>query len=65
MDQELLQRYLSRAASARYLTISERKLDALVASHQIPAIRIGRRVLFDLVDLDAFASMAKESAGAM
>ena len=47
-------RYLSRIAAARYLSVSPRMLDKLLASGQIAAGRCGRRVLIAPEDLDAF-----------
>ena len=48
------QRYLDRPAAAKYLGVSTRTLDELLASGRLPVIRIGRRVLLDIRDLDSF-----------
>lgn len=45
---------LSRQQTAIYLSISLSEIDRLVRSNQIPKIKIGRRTLFRVVDLDAF-----------
>jgi excisionase family DNA binding protein len=52
-------RYRSRDVAAQYLCISVRTLDQLTADGRLRPIRIGRRVLFDLVDLDSFAASCK------
>ena len=39
---------------APYMCISERNLRGLIAEGQIPAARVGRRVILRRVDLDAF-----------
>jgi excisionase family DNA binding protein len=54
--------YINRADAARYLTISVRKLDQLVAAKEIVPGRIGRRVLFDRRDLDAYFEAQKGQA---
>jgi excisionase family DNA binding protein len=45
---------LTRDEASTYLRISVRKLDSLVSVGDLPAIRIGSRVLFAREDLDAF-----------
>jgi excisionase family DNA binding protein len=45
-------RILKVAEAAYYLQISERTIRSLIAERKIPFARIGRRVVFRLVDLD-------------
>lgn len=42
---------LSRKEMARYLSISERKLSTMMTNREIPYIKIGRSVRFNLVDV--------------
>jgi excisionase family DNA binding protein len=46
---------LNKRESARSLSISVRKLDGLIATNEIPAKRIGRRVLIARRNLEQFA----------
>jgi excisionase family DNA binding protein len=43
---------LSVAEASLYIGISERYLRSLVADRHIPTARIGKRIVFRLVDLD-------------
>lgn len=45
-------RLLSAHEAAEYLGLSHRTLWAWAQQGQIPVVRLGRRVLFDQVDLD-------------
>jgi hypothetical protein len=56
-------RLLSRVAGSAYLGISARQLDYCRAQGEVPAVVIGGRVLFDVVDLDAFIERRKERGG--
>jgi excisionase family DNA binding protein len=40
--------FLNRVQMAQFLGVSQRKLSMMVSSRQIPVIRIGRSVRFDL-----------------
>lgn len=52
---------LSRAESAYYLGISTRKLDDLLSADAIRRIKIGRKTLVRVCDLDAYlARLAKD-----
>ena len=56
------QRLLSRKEMARYLSISERKLSTMMTNREIPFIKIGRSVRFDLGDvLDALQRFTIEA----
>lgn len=52
-------RRMSREEAEGYLGISSPFLWRLTATGRIPAIRIGRRVLYDSTDLDAFLASCK------
>lgn len=45
---------LDRADSAKYLSISIRLLDTLVARGDLSRVKIGRKTLFRIPDLDQF-----------
>jgi excisionase family DNA binding protein len=45
---------LDRRESASYLSISTRLLDDLAAQGKLPRVKIGRKTLFRVADLDAF-----------
>ena len=45
---------LSREQAAKFLSISERKLDYLREDHRIPFVRIGKKILFTPADLEQF-----------
>lgn len=55
-------RYLDYTTGAEYLNISASLLAKLVARGAIPAIRHGRRVTIDRVDLDQYAQSLKQAA---
>ena len=44
----------TRREAAAYLSISPRKLDSLVASGELPRVKIGSSVRFQQSDLEAF-----------
>jgi len=53
---------LSRKEMARYLSISERKLSTMMTNREIPFIKIGRLVRFNLSDvLDALQRFTIEA----
>jgi len=52
---------LSRREASTYLAISQRKLDQLTASGDLPRIRIGSCVRFEQADLDAFITARKSA----
>jgi excisionase family DNA binding protein len=53
------QRLIRPKDAAVYLCISERKLFSMTKEETIPAIKMGRSVRYDVVDLDAFIQQAK------
>ena len=52
---------LSAKQAAKILAISERKLWSLTTSRDIPCVRIGRAVRYDVADLRAFIDRAKQN----
>ena len=57
-------RLLSQQEAARYLGISYWTVRDLVFRREIPFIKIGRRVLVDRLDLDAYLDRSKIHPGA-
>lgn len=53
-------RLMDAKSASRYLAISERKLWGMSKSNIIPIVRLGRAVRYDINDLNAFISKAKE-----
>lgn len=52
----------SRVDAARLLGISLRTLDRLVDAGELVPIRVGRRVLFELADLERFIHASRQEA---
>ena len=52
-------RLMTSKEAAVYLAISERKLWSMTQTGEIPAVRLGRAVRYDLNDLDSFIQKAK------
>jgi excisionase family DNA binding protein len=52
-------RLLSQQEAARYLGISYWTVRDLVFRREIPIVKIGRRVLVDRLDLDAYLDRSK------
>lgn len=57
-------RQLRTDEAARYVGVSERTLRSLVAERKIPFVRIRRRIIFRLVDLDRWIEEHLQEAGA-
>jgi excisionase family DNA binding protein len=57
-------RLLSQQEAARYLGISYWTVRDLVFRREIPFIKIGRRILVDRLDLDAYLDRSKIHTGA-
>jgi len=55
-------RLLSVAATAVYLNLSEREVYNIIATHEIPGVRHGKRVMLDIRDLDEWIVKHKEAA---
>ena len=58
--QQIQPALMNRKCASRYLAISERKLWDMTKSGDIPAVRLGRAVRYDINDLNTFISNAKE-----
>lgn len=57
-----VRRLLSRKEMAKYLNISERKLSTMMTNREIPFIKLGRSVRFNLVEvLDALERFTIEA----
>jgi excisionase family DNA binding protein len=52
-------RYLSIEQASAYTTFTQQSLYRRVSDNTIPHIKVGRRVLFDKVDLDAWMESQK------
>ena len=52
-------RLMDAKAASAYLAISERKLWDMTKSGDIPAVRLGRAVRYDIDDLNALINKAK------
>ena len=52
-------RLMTVKEAAKYLCISERKLWSMTQAGEIPCVRLGRAVRYDLNDLDSFIQKAK------
>ena len=59
MERPPERRLLDYQHLATYLSVSLRTAKQLAADDEIPKIRIGHRVLFDRVDVDAFIERLK------
>ena len=57
-------RLLSQQDAAGYLGISYWTLRDLVFRREIPCVKIGRRILVDRLDLDAYLEQSKTHRGA-
>ena len=57
--QSLQPRLLSQHEAARYLGISYWTLRDLIFRREIPFVKIGRRILVDRLDLDAYLNRSK------
>jgi len=53
-------RVLNRKEAAKFLGIATSHLDKLAARGALPRIRIGRRVVFDVSDLEEFLRKNKD-----
>lgn len=47
---------LKRSEAAKTLALSIHSIDALIESHQLPVVRIGRSVRVNIADLQKFAA---------
>jgi len=54
-----MKRLITKKELAQYLRLSVFTVDTCVSQNRIPYIKIGRRVLFDLADIDAWLQHQK------
>ncbi|QEG43456.1 helix-turn-helix domain-containing protein [Roseimaritima ulvae] len=54
---------LNDADAAKWLGIGRRKLWSMMASGEIPVVRVGRSVRYDVDDLREFVASNKEGGG--
>lgn len=57
-------RLLDRDTAARYCAVSRDTLDRLRADGELPTVKLGRRVLFDVADLDDLIDRRKTTRAA-
>jgi len=62
MRNETEARYLSRRDAAGYLGVSVRSLDTWTAAGRVVASKMGKRVLYDRIDLDRAVAAGKQPA---
>ena len=55
-------RYMNKADAAKYLTVTPKTLDNMRRRGELACVRIGSRVVFDKVTLDAFMRDRVEKA---
>lgn len=63
MSKQQTTQYLTTKQAAAYLNCSKNFLDKdrLTRLHGIPFARLGKKILYDISDLDAFLSQRKEN----
>lgn len=62
LPRDVERRLLDYTRTAAYLGISLRSAKALAKDGKFPKVPIGHRVLFDVVDLDAYIERVKRGA---
>ena len=61
-DADTNKRLLSVEQAATYLALSEREIHNMIAGHDLPAVKRGRRVLLDVRDLNGWIERSKTRA---
>ncbi len=56
------QRLLTVNEAGHYISLGPWRIRTLIWSRQLPCVRLGRRVLVDLKDLDALIERCKQTA---
>ncbi len=59
----IVERYVSIKVASKYTSLAESTLYEWAGTGRIPSIKIGRRVLFDLHDIDRIMNSLKRSNG--
>ncbi len=62
MKTEIVKRYVGRKEVSEYTSLSVNTLYEWSATGRIPSIKCGRRVLFDLHDIDVLMASMKRNA---
>ncbi len=62
MDSEDKRRCFGRTETAAYLSVSKRYIDRLAATKALRSFKLGRRLMFDKADIDAFVEKLKSAA---
>ncbi len=57
----ILERYVDIKVVSRYTSLAESTIYEWASQGKIPSIKIGRRVLFDLVDIDRLMASLKRT----
>jgi excisionase family DNA binding protein len=52
-------RLLTVEETAQYLSLSEREIHNMLANHELPGVRRGRRVMIDIRDVDSWIEVNK------
>mgnify|MGYP001601607999 CR=1 FL=1 len=61
--EKIKKRYVNVKSLSQYTSLSARTLYEWTTSGRIPSINVGRRVLFDLEDIDMFLAGLKRDTG--
>ena len=59
MIEAIAPRLMTTFQASKYLAISERKLWSMTKENRIRAVRIGRCIRYDVIDLDHFINASK------
>ncbi len=62
-SEKILKRYVSIKAVSEYTSLPVKTLYEWAGMGRIPSIKLGRRVLFDLTDIDSFMTSLKRDTG--
>lgn len=59
---QVARRLLDYSGLATYLSVSPRQAEKLAAAGEFPKVPIGARILFDVVDVDAYIERIKAAS---
>jgi len=60
--ESVAQRYLSLKGAAQYTSLSYYNLREMCYLRKLPSIKVGKRILIEIADLDEFLQARKETA---
>ena len=60
--ESVAQRYLSLKGAAQYTSLSYYNLREMCYLRRLPSIKVGKRILIEIADLDEFLQARKETA---